>query len=127
MKPYSQDFRERIVREVGAQAESQPEIAEHFAVSLSCVEKLWRRWRTTGHWAAQPPAGGRQRRLRGAAALLRAAVAHDPDITLAVLCERVEQAGHPRVSPKTMCVELPRLRLPLKKRRSTPVSAPRRG
>lgn len=44
-------------------------------------------------------------------------------MTLAALCERVTQAGHPQVSTKTMCIELQRLKLPLKKSRSMPVNA----
>ncbi len=127
MRAYSQDLRERIVGELAAQDKSQAEIAEWFAVSLSFVEKLWQRWRTTGSCAAQPRAGGRQRSLRGAEALIRAELAHHPAMTLAALCEQVEQAGHPRVNTKTMCVELQRLKLPLKKSRSMPVSATPHG
>jgi transposase len=123
MRPYSQDLRERIVHALAAQEESQLEIAESYAVSLSFVEKLWRRWRTTGSCAARPRAGGRQRSLRGAETLIRSLLAHNPDMTLARLCKRVAQAGHPPVSTKTMCIELQRLRLPLKKSRSMPVSA----
>lgn len=78
MKPYSQDLRERIVGTLAAQDESQSEIAERFAVSLSFVEKLWRRWRTTGSCGALPHAGGRQRSLRGAEACIRAELADDP-------------------------------------------------
>ena len=127
MRPYSQDLRERIVHALEAQEESQVELAERYAVSLSFVEKLWRRWRTTGSCGARPRAGGRQRSLRGAEALIRAELAHSPDMTLARLCERVAQAGHPPVSTKTMCVELQRLKLPLKKSRSMPASATLRG
>lgn len=127
MKPYSQDLRERIVREVAAQAESQPEIAERFAVSLSFVEKVWRRWRTTGSCAARPHAGGRSRSLRETEGVIRAAVASDPDLTLAALCTQVEQGGGPQVSEKTLCLELQRLRLPLKKSPSTRVNGRRRG
>ncbi len=127
MRAYSQDLRERIIGALAAQDESQAEIAERFAVSLSFVEKLWRRWRTTGSCAARPCAGGRQRSLCGAEACIRAELADDPDMTLAALCERVEQAGHPQVSTKTMCIELQRLKLPLKKSRSMPVSATPRG
>src|SRR5215831_16566667 len=103
MKPYSQDLRERIVGALAAPDESQAEIAERFAVSLSFVEKLWRRWRTTGSCAARPRAGERQRSLRDAEACIRAELTNDPDMTLAALCERVAQAGHPQVSTKTMC------------------------
>lgn len=127
MKPYSQDLREGIVSAVAAQDESQAEVAERFAVSLSFVEKLWRRWRTTGSCAARPRAGGRQRSLRGAEACIRAELTDAPDMTLAALCERVAQAGHPQVSTKTMCLELQRLKLPLKKNRSMPVSATLHG
>jgi len=127
MRSYSQDLRERIVHALEAQDESQEEIAERFAVRLSFVEKLWRRWRTTSSCVARPHAGGRQRSMRGAEALIRAELAHAPAMTLAALCERVAHAGHPRVSTKTMCVELQRLKLRLKKSRSTPVSATQSG
>ena len=127
MRAYSEDLRERIVEALEAQDESQVEIAARFAVSLSFVEKLWQRWRTSGSCAAQPHAGGRQRSLRGAEAFIRAALAHNPDLTLAALCARVAQAGHRPVSTKTMCLELKRLKLPLKKRRSMPLSVTQRG
>jgi transposase len=127
MRPYSQDLRARIVQALEGQDGSQAEIAEQFAVSLPFVEKLWRRWRTTGSCAARPHEGGRQRSLREAEALIRAELACAPDLTLALLCARVAQAGHGQVSTKTMCLELKRLRLPLKKSRSMPVSAIRRG
>jgi transposase len=127
MKPYSQDLRERVVHALAAQEEGQAEIAERYAVSLPFVEKLWRRWRTTGSCAARPRGGGRQRSLRGAEPLILAVLAHAPDMTLAMLCEWVAQAGHLQVSPKTMGLELKRLRLPLKKSRSRPASATRHG
>ena len=123
MRAYSQDLRERIVGALAASEESQAEVAERFAVSLSFVEKLWRRWRTTGSCAARPRAGGRQRSLRDAEECIRAELADHPDMTLAALCERVAQAGHPQVSTKTMCLELQRLKLALKKSRFMPVSA----
>ena len=127
MKAYSGDSRERTVRELEAHVETQPEIAERFAVSLSCVEKVWRRRREAGSCAARPHAGGRQRSLQGAEALVRAEVAGDPDLTLPALCRRAEHAGGPRASGRTMCVELRRLKLPLEKSPSVPVSGRRRG
>ncbi|HEX3558534.1 MAG TPA: hypothetical protein VHU19_04995 [Pyrinomonadaceae bacterium] len=44
MRPYSQDLREKIIRALEA-VETQEEVADRFSVSLSLVEKLWRRWR----------------------------------------------------------------------------------
>ena len=43
------------------------------------------------------------------------------------LWRRWRTTGHPSVSTKTMCLELKRLRLPLKKSRSRPASATRPG
>jgi transposase len=126
MKPYSQDLREKVVRALEAD-ETQEEVADRFSVSLSFVEKLWRRWRTTGNCAALPHAGGRQRALREHEAALRKQVAAQPDVTLAELCERLSAAGAPAVSVATMCAELQRLDLPRKKSRSTQASATVRG
>jgi transposase len=127
MRPYSQDLRERIIQALEGQDGSHAEIAERFAVSLPFVEQLWRRWRTTGSCAARPHGGGGQRSLRGAEPLICAELARQPALTLAGLCARVARAGHPQVSTKTMCLELKRLKLPLKKSRSRPASATPRG
>ncbi len=122
MKPYSQDIREKVVRALETQEESQAEIAERFDVSISFVEKLWYRWQTTGNCAALPHAGGRKRSLQEYQETICTEVAKQPDITLGELCDRVVESGGIRVSLKTMCLELKRLRLPRKKSRSTTVS-----
>lgn len=123
MKPYSQDLRERILRAVQAREDSQGAIAQRFAVSRSFVERLWQRWRQTGSCAALPHAGGRQRSLRAAEVLIRQSVERDSDVTLAHLCEQVARRKGIRVSTKTRCLEIQRLRLPRKKRRSPPRNA----
>ncbi len=99
---------------------SQAEIAEHFSVSLPFVEKLWHRFRTTGNYQAKPYADGVKRYLRDDEKLLREIVKAQSDLTLAELCERVSKAtGKTPVTAATMCVELQRLKLPLKKSRFT--------
>src|SRR5918999_5737801 len=98
MKPYSQDLREKIIRALEAQDETQEEIAARFAVSPSFVVKLWRRWRTTGSCAALPHGGGRQRDLGASEATIRRELKRQPDLTLAELCEKVEAAGGATVS-----------------------------
>jgi len=126
MKPYSQDLREKIVRALEGD-NTQEEMADRFSVSLSFVEKLWRRFRTTGSCAALPHAGGRLRTLREHEAALRKEVAAQPDLTLEELCTRVQAAGAPSVCLATMCAELQRLDLPRKKSRSTTASKTRRA
>ena len=127
MKAYSQDLREKIIASVEAGEDSQPETADNFGVSLSFVEKLWRRWRQTGRGAALPHAGGRPRALKGDAARIRAAIVEQPDATLEELGERVTQAGGAMASASMMCRELKQLNLPRKKSRSTTASATRHG
>ena len=125
MRPYSQDLRDRIIQALEAGNASQPAIAERFCVSLSFVEKLWQRFRRSGSSAAQPHAGGRRRALTEHTTLLRREVEHQPDATLEELRERIVAAQGPQVSTATICRELQRLKLPVKKSRSTPRSATR--
>jgi len=120
MKPYSQDLRDRIIQALEAGTATQRAIAERFCVSGSFVEKLWQRWRNNGSSAAKPHAGGRQRHLKDHLELLRTEVAKQPDATLAELRDRVVAAQGPAVSTATLCRALQRLKLPLKKSRSTP-------
>lgn len=121
MRAYSNDLRLRIIEMIQANELSQVEIAEHFSVSLPFVEKLWHRFRTTGKYQAKPFAGGVKRYLKADEQLIRELVASQPDLTLAELCERVARASGKRaVTTATMCVELQRLKMPLKKSRFTP-------
>src|SRR5919199_3838232 len=119
MRPYSQDLRDRIIQALEAGNASQPAIAERFCVSLSFVEKLWQRFRRSGSSAAQPHAGGRRRARTEHTTLLRREVEHQPDATLEELRERIVAAQGPQVSTATICRELQRLKLPVKKSRST--------
>jgi transposase len=127
MKAYSQDLREKIIESLEGRDVSQAETADNFGVSLSFVEKLWRRWRQTGSGAALPRGGGRPRALKEEAAGIRAAIAKQPDATLDELCQYVAQAGGATASASMMCRELKRLKLPRKKSRFTTVSATRHG
>ena len=127
MKPSSQDLRARIMHALQAGNASQPAVAARFCVSLSCVEKLWQRFRRSGSSAAQPHAGGRQRALTDHTALLRREVEPQPDATLEELRERIAGAQGPQVSTATICRALQRLKLPVKKSRSTLRSVTRSG
>lgn len=123
MRAYSDDLRLRIIEMIQANEFSQVEIAEHFSVSLPFVEKLWHRFRTTGNYRAKPFAGGVKRFLKDDEPVIREIVKTQPDLTLAELCERVSKVtGKRAVTTATMCVELQRLKLPLKKSRFTPKS-----
>ena len=95
---------------------TREQVALTFGVSRSFVQKLLRRWRETGNAAPRPHGGGRLRTLRNDKARIRAEVKRQPDVTLAELCERVEQAGGRHSGPSMMCRELQRLDLRRKKK-----------
>lgn len=114
--PISNDLRERIIRFYENHDDyTQPEIADEFGVSLSFVEKLLRRWRTTQSSAALPPGGGNISPLRTHDATLQKLVAAQPDITLAELKDRLATKKDPDVSEPAICRALIRLRLGRKK------------
>jgi transposase len=73
MKPYSQYLLEIIIAALETGTDSQSEIAAKFEVSLSFVEKLWRKWRKTGNCDALPHAGWRERSLKNDESKIRAA------------------------------------------------------
>lgn len=123
MAAYSIDLRHKILHACERRLGSQRALADLFGVSLSFVEKLLRRHRTTGAIAPKPHAGGQRPALDAAAdALVRRLVRENTDITLAELCARVADEQGRRVSVATMCRLLQRLGLPRKKSRSTPAS-----
>ncbi len=113
--PYSNDLRRKLLEAWQHWDGTQPELAQLFGVSRSYLQKVWRRWRRTGDMAAPVYRHGPVSRLD--AARLARLVAARPDATLAEL-------GAPLgVGPSAVCRALQKLGLPLKKSRSTPVSA----
>jgi transposase len=123
MKAYALDLRQKILRASDQGLGSQRAIAAFFGVSLSFVEKLLRRHRTTGDIAPRPHAGGRRPSCDEAAlAQVRRLVREQPDVTLAELCERLLAERGLRVSVPTMGRLVITLRLPRKKSRSTPAN-----
>lgn len=115
MKAYSLDLRERVITMLQEGEFSQPQIAEHFQISLGTVENWWRRWRELGHLAPHPITSGPDRTLEAHGAVIRTAVRQQPDATLEELCDAVYTQTGVRASPSMMCRELQQLHLPRKK------------
>ena len=111
---YSDDLRQKLVEAWQAGHGTQAELAEWFGVSLSWVEKVLRRWRTTGQTAARPFRHGPLPVIRPAR--LERLVQRHPAATLAELGRRLH------VSASTVHRTLARLDLPRKKRHSTPAN-----
>jgi transposase len=122
-RPYSDDFRAQIIRFYEAYDDyTQEDLAVEFDVSLSFLEKLLRRWRTTQSSAALPHAGGRQRTLKDHGDVLQDLVAVQPDVALHELQAQVAAQTSVQASPATFCRELQRLRLKRKKSPASPAS-----
>jgi transposase len=118
--PLSDDLRERIIRFYENHDDyTQQELADEFGVSKSFIEKLLRRWRTTGSSAALPHAGGRTRTLQDHDQTVQQLVAAQPDMTLAELQARIAKKTRLQVSQPTLCRTLQRLRLRGKKGQTT--------
>jgi transposase len=128
MASYSLDLRQKILHACERRLGSQRAVANIFGVSLSFVEKLLRRHRTTGDIAPKPHGGGQRPRLNAPAqAQVRQLVRNQPDATLEELCTRVAETAGIRVSVPTMYRVVRRLGLPRKKSRSMRRSARRSG
>ena len=124
MKAYSLDLRERVASAYAQPGRTVLAVAAQLSVSVSFVEKLLRRQRTTGSVAALPPRPGPAPELDARARdELRACLRQGPDATLAELCAWLAAIGGPAVSPSTLWRAVQALGWRRKKRASTPPSA----
>jgi len=117
MKPYSVDFREKVVSAIEKGDSSFRKVARRFAISKSCVERWVAQQRTQGHVVPRKQ-GGSVSASMSYADQLRGILANRADVTLAEACELLFDATGLWVSPSTMCRTLQRLNLPRKKRTS---------
>ncbi len=127
MKAYSVDLRERVINAVESGLYSQREVSEQYQVSLSFVEKLRHQLHVTGDITPKLYTPGPKRVLETYEAWIRAAIDEQPDSTLEELCDQLEEERGVRVHPSMMWRELERLKLPLKKSRSTTARGTRHG
>lgn len=124
MQAYSDDLRERVAGAYATGQSTIPQVARRFAVSVSFVNKLLRRQRTSGSVAALPRRGGAAPRLQEVdRQRLTACVAAQPDATLAELGQQLVAAGSPAVGQTVLWQTLQALGWRRKKRVCTPPSA----
>src|SRR5512144_3399354 len=118
---YSVDVRERMVANL--QEESMRATARRFRMSLSSVYRINRRYQETGQLHAKHSGGRRAAVDPEGAAWLQDLVSHEPDLSLAALSDRYQQAWGRAVSTSAMDRTLRRLKRSRKKRRSLIPSA----
>ncbi len=128
MQAYSDDLRERVVAAYATGQLTISQVASRFVVSVSFVDKLLKRQRTSGSVAALPHRGGPVPRLQEADhQQLLACVAAQPDATLCELRQQLVAAGSPAVGQTVLWQTLRQLDLRRKKRVCTPPSATPNG
>jgi len=91
-KPYSQDLRERVIATIEA-GETQSATAKTFKISRRTVVDYVRRWRETGHLAADKFGGHKRHQLARHETKVRSMVEAWPEQTLAELQARLAKAG----------------------------------
>jgi transposase len=117
MKPYSRDFRRKIVETKQKTQDSNQQIAVRFQVSYSFVRRLLKRYESTGSVEPNPHGGGKALKLNSQQIdVVTQLVEEDNDATLQQLCDRTEEKTGLKVSVPTMCRLLQRLELTRKKK-----------
>jgi transposase len=128
MQAYSVDLRARVVAAYATGQFTISQVASRFAVSVSFVDKLLKRQRTSGSVAALPPRGGPAPRLQAVdRQRLAACVAAQPDATLAEWRQQLVAAGSPAVGQTVLWQTRQHLNVRRKKRVCTPPSATPNG
>ena len=124
MKAYALDLREWIAAACGQPGSRVVAVADRFSVSVSFVEKLLHRQRSTNSVAALPPRSGPAPNLDAPARdEWRACLRQEPDATLAELCTWLAAIGGPAVSQLTRWRAVQALGWRRKKRAFPPPSA----
>jgi transposase len=117
MKPYSRDFRRKILETKQKTQDSNQQIAVRFQVSYSFVRRLLKRYESTGSVEPNPHGGGKALKLNSQQIdVVTQLVEEDNDATLQQLCDRTEEKTGLKVSVPTMCRLLQRLELTRKKK-----------
>ncbi len=117
MRPYSNDFREKILETKKKTNESIQQLADRFGVSYSFVRQLVRRYEATGTIEPAPHGGGKPSLLEPAhIEIVIELVEEDNDATLEELRARLLARTGIQISIPTMCRVLQKLKLTRKKK-----------
>jgi transposase len=116
MVPYPKELRTRVVAAVEQGDLPRAEIAILFGVGMTVVKKMLRLHRAGEDLTPRHGGGPEPKLQEPERALLRAAIAKQPDATLAELQTVLAEHGSSRVRVATICRALIELKLPRKKK-----------
>jgi transposase len=115
MKPYSSEFREKIVKIYEQSDTSIRKVAAKFDVSKGFVQKILKQRQRTGPVQPQQQGGSLKSVLYSRRTELTQMVEKHPDSTLSEYCEYWRLNYNEAVSPSMMCRELQKQNLTRKK------------
>jgi transposase len=116
MKPYSNDFRQKVVDAYEHKEGSMRALARRFSVSLDFVFRLMKRYRQTLGVDPKPHGGGQVRKLTAYdARVLKDLVEAHPEATLSELNEWLKEKTDVAVSDSTISLSLRRAGITRKK------------
>lgn len=103
MRPYSIDFRTKIIEIYQAEKISIRQLAQRFGVATSFVQKIIKQYKETGDLRPKRPGGNPPRKLTDDQIVILAEIidAHN-DATLEELCDLLEEKIGIRISRATM-------------------------
>ena len=117
-KPYSHDFRKKVIEEIQEGNYSKLQIAKRFRISSSFIYNLWYRYETTGSYDAKPmgntvapkvdQVGGEQ---------IKKWLVKEPDLTLVELCDKYAKDLNITMGTSSMDRALKRMKISYKKKR----------
>lgn len=116
MKPYSIDFREKVVNAYEQGNTSIRKLASRFDVSKAFVQRLVKQKKIKGHVQPEKQGGAMKSQLDGYSTQLSQMVEKYPDATLSEYCQYWGETYNQWVSTSTMCRALQRQQLTQKKR-----------
>lgn len=120
MKPYSLEFRKKIVMAYETESVSMRQLAREFRVALSFVHKLIKQFRETGSYAPKKRSQQTPSKLTAEHhEVLRQLVAETNDATLAELRQGLEERTGLKVSSSTIDRRLRAMNLTRKKDHSS--------
>lgn len=135
MKPYSCDLRQKVINAHNNTEGSQRQLAKRFSVSLSFVQNLLRRYRSSGTIEPKPHGGGQIPKLNNEQlALVGLLVESNNDATLVELCVseayrryRLEEQTQVKISRSSMGRITQKLKLTRKKKHYTQAKSIQNG
>ena len=126
MKPYSIDFREKVIKAYERGDTSIRKLAARFEVSKAFVQRLLKQKKLTGDVQPKKQGGAMKSELDEYSIELTRMVENYPDYTLSEYCEYWGETYSSWYSTSTMCRALQKQQLTRKKRRSAALKEQRR-